>query len=84
MKAVSDQACRILKLFGKDVAHVDVTVGLEQEYFLVKKEHYEQREDLILTGRTLFGAAPAKGQELEEHYFGALRQIGRASCRERV
>ena len=73
MKAVSDQACRILKLFGKDVAHVDVTVGLEQEYFLIKKEHYEQREDLILTGRTLFGAAPAKGQELEEHYFGALR-----------
>ena len=73
MKAVSDQACRILKLFGKDVAHVDVTVGLEQEYFLIKKEHYEQREDLILTGRTLFGAAPAKGQELEEHYFGAIR-----------
>ena len=73
MKAVSDQACRILKLFGKDIAHVDVTVGLEQEYFLIKKEHYEQREDLILTGRTLFGAAPAKGQELEEHYFGALR-----------
>ena len=73
MKAVSDQACRILRLFGKDIAHVDVTVGPEQEYFLIKKEDYERREDLILTGRTLFGAMPAKGQELEEHYFGALR-----------
>ena len=73
MKVVSDQACRILRLFGKDIAHVDVTVGPEQEYFLIKKEDYERREDLILTGRTLFGAMPAKGQELEEHYFGALR-----------
>ena len=73
MKVVSDQACRILRLFGRDIAHVDVTVGPEQEYFLIKKEDYERREDLILTGRTLFGAMPAKGQELEEHYFGALR-----------
>ena len=73
MKAVSDQACRILRLFGKDIPHIDVTVGPEQEYFLIKKEHYEKRQDLILTGRTLFGATPAKGQELEEHYFGALR-----------
>ncbi len=73
MKAVSDQACRILHLFGKDIPHIDVTVGPEQEYFLIKKEHYEKRQDLILTGRTLFGATPAKGQELEEHYFGALR-----------
>ena len=55
MKVVSDQACRILRLFGKDIAHVDVTVGPEQEYFLIKKEDYERREDLILTGRTLFG-----------------------------
>ena len=63
-----------LHLNGKDVSHVDVTVGPEQEYFLIKKEHYEAREDLILTGRTLFGAAPSKGQEMEEHYFGALRE----------
>ena len=74
MKAVTSQAKRILHLFGKDVSHVDVTVGPEQEYFLIKKEHYDAREDLILTGRTLFGASPAKGQEMEEHYFGALRE----------
>ena len=73
MKVVSEQACRILKLFGKDINHIDVTVGPEQEYFLIRKEDYEAREDLVLTGRTLFGASPAKGQELEEHYFGALR-----------
>ena len=73
MKAVSQQAKRVLKLFGKDVAQVTATVGLEQEYFLIKKEDYEQREDLILTGRTLFGHSAAKGQEMEEHYFGALR-----------
>ena len=74
MKAVTTQARRVLHLFGKDVSHVDVTVGPEQEYFLIKKEHYDAREDLILTGRTLFGAAPSKGQEMEEHYFGALRE----------
>ena len=73
MKAVTTQAKRVLHLFGKEVSHVDVTVGPEQEYFLIKKEHYAAREDLILTGRTLFGAAPSKGQEMEEHYFGALR-----------
>jgi glutamine synthetase len=73
MKAISEQACRILKLFGKDVDYVTTTVGPEQEYFLVRKEDYAAREDLILTGRTLFGAVPAKGQELEEHYFGTLR-----------
>ena len=75
MSALSTQACRILKLFGKEVDHVSTTVGAEQEYFLVRKEDYETRQDLILTGRTLFGAMPAKGQELEEHYFGALRPI---------
>ena len=75
MSALSTQACRILKLFGKDVDHVSTTVGAEQEYFLVRKEDYEARQDLILTGRTLFGAMPAKGQELEEHYFGTLRPI---------
>ena len=75
LSALSTQACRILKLFGKEVEHVSTTVGAEQEYFLVRKEDYETRQDLILTGRTLFGAMPAKGQELEEHYFGTLRPI---------
>ncbi len=75
MNALSKQACRILRLFGREVEHVSTTVGPEQEYFLIKKEDYEARQDLILTGRTLFGAAPAKGQELEEHYFGAIRPI---------
>ena len=73
MNALSGQAIRILKLFGKDVDYVSTTVGPEQEYFLVKKEDYEARQDLILTGRTLFGAPSAKGQELEEHYFGVIR-----------
>ena len=73
MNALSNQAVRILKLFGKDVDYVSTTVGPEQEYFLVKKEDYEARQDLILTGRTLFGAPSAKGQELEEHYFGVIR-----------
>ena len=73
MNALSNQAIRILKLFGKDVDYVSTTVGPEQEYFLVKKEDYEARQDLILTGRTLFGAPSAKGQELEEHYFGVIR-----------
>ena len=73
MKALSVQAQRILRLFGKETAHVTTTVGPEQEYFLVRKEDYEARQDLILTGRTLFGAPAAKGQELEEHYFGTIR-----------
>ena len=73
MNALSGQAIRILKLFGKDVDYVSTTVGPEQEYFLVKKKDYEARQDLILTGRTLFGAPSAKGQELEEHYFGVIR-----------
>ena len=73
MNALSNQAIRILKLFGKDVDYVSTTVGPEQEYFLIKKEDYEARQDLILTGRTLFGAPSAKGQELEEHYFGVIR-----------
>lgn len=73
MNALSGQAIRILKLFGKDVDYVSTTVGPEQEYFLVKKEDYEARQDLILTGCTLFGAPSAKGQELEEHYFGVIR-----------
>ncbi len=73
MEAVSQQACKVLALFGQDVARVTTTVGAEQEYFLIKESDYEQRQDLILTGRTLFGAPPCKGQEMEEHYFGAIR-----------
>ena len=73
MEAISKQACRVLKLFGKEVARVTTTVGPEQEYFLIDKEDYKKRPDLILTGRTLFGAMPPKGQELEDHYFGSIR-----------
>ena len=83
MNALSGQAIRILKLFGKDVDYVSTTVGPEQEYFLVKKEDYEARQDLILTGRTLFGAPSAKGQELEEHYFGVIRPEVSAFMKER-
>ena len=63
----------MLKLFGKDADRVVTTVGPEQEYFLVRKKDYEKRQDLVCTGRTLFGAALSKGQELDEHYFGAIR-----------
>ena len=73
MEAISKQACRVLKLFGKEVARVTTTVGPEQEYFLIDKEDYKKRPDLILTGRTLFGAMPPKGQEMEDHYFGSIR-----------
>ena len=75
MQATPDQACKVLKLFGKDVDRVATTVGPEQEYFLIKKEDYVKRLDLVLCGRTLFGSAPSKGQELEEHYFGTIRPI---------
>ena len=75
MQAISDQACKVLHLFGKDVERVATTVGPEQEYFLIKKEDYLKRLDLVLCGRTLFGSAPSKGQELEEHYFGTIRPI---------
>ena len=75
MEAVNEQALRILRLFGNDKAtRVSTTVGPEQEYFLVDKKYYDQRKDLILTGRTLFGAMPPKGQELEDHYFGNIKQ----------
>lgn len=73
MDAISAQACRILKLFGKDVKRVTTTVGPEQEYFLVDKKYFDQREDLKLTGRTLFGAMAPKGQEMEDHYFGSIK-----------
>ena len=75
MEAISDQAVRILKLFGHDeVNNVSCSVGAEQEYFLVDKEKYLQREDLIFTGRTLFGAMPPKGQEMDDHYFGSIKE----------
>ena len=80
--ALANQAKRVLKLFGKDAKSVITTVGPEQEYFLIKEEDYQKRPDLILTGRTLFGAAPAKGQELEEHYFGAIRPTVNAFMKE--
>ena len=71
--ALDGQAKRVLKLFGKDIKSVTTTVGPEQEYFLIKEEDYAARPDLIMCGRTLFGCEPVKGQELEEHYFGAIR-----------
>ncbi|MDR2107846.1 MAG: glutamine synthetase III [Coriobacteriales bacterium] len=73
MDAIAREAKRVLALFGKEVSQVATTVGPEQEYFLIKQEDYNERLDLIMTGRTLFGADPVKGQELEEHYFGAVR-----------
>ena len=74
MEALNKQALRILRLFGnRDITHVNTTVGPEQEYFLVDREQYRRREDLILCGRTLFGAKPPKGQELEDHYFGSIK-----------
>ncbi len=73
MDAISREACRLLKLLGKDCKRVTTTVGPEQEYFLINKEDYAKRRDLILTGRTLFGAPAPKGQELEDHYFGTIR-----------
>ncbi len=73
MVTLDTQAKRVLDLFGKKPVHVTTTIGPEQEYFLIKEEDYAARPDLILCGRTLFGCAPAKGQELEEHYFGAIR-----------
>ncbi len=75
MDALCKQALRILRLFGNAaVTKVTTTVGPEQEYFLIDKESYDQRKDLILTGHTLFGAKPSKGQELEDHYFGQLKE----------
>ncbi len=73
MTVLDEQAKRVLALFGKHPKRVVPYVGDEQEYFLIKKEAYRKRRDLVICGRTLFGAAPAKGQELEEHYFGAIR-----------
>ena len=73
MATLDKQTKRVLALFGKKPAHVTVNVGTEQEYFLISEKDYERRQDLIVCGRTLFGAPPCKGQELDEHYFGAIR-----------
>lgn len=74
MEALNKQALRILKLFGKDdIKKVITTVGPEQEYFLVDKDMYDKRPDLVFCGRTLFGARPPKGQEMEDHYFGTIK-----------
>ncbi|MCR4689941.1 MAG: glutamine synthetase III [Lachnospiraceae bacterium] len=73
MEALNKQAKRILKLFGKDVKFVRTSVGPEQEYFLIDKDMFEKRPDLVYTGRTLFGAMPPKGQELDDHYFGVIK-----------
>lgn len=79
MEAVSKQAMRILRLFGNTTAKkINVCCGAEQEYFLIDRELYNQRKDLIFTGRTLFGAAPPKGQELDDHYFGSIKE--RIAC----
>ncbi len=73
MQALNKQAKRILKLFGKDVKNVRTSVGPEQEYFLIDREMFEKRPDLVYTGRTLFGAMPPKGQEMDDHYFGVIK-----------
>ena len=73
MQALNRQAKRILRLFGRDVKNVRTSVGPEQEYFLIDEEMFEKRPDLVYTGRTLFGAMPPKGQELDDHYFGMIK-----------
>jgi glutamine synthetase len=72
MDAMSKAATRALKLFGKDIKHAFTTVGPEQEYFLIDEQYFFERPDLVITGRTLFGAKPPKGQELDDHYFGTI------------
>ena len=73
MAAIDRQTKRVLALFGENIKRVTVNIGAEQEFFLIPKEDYARREDLVMTGRTLFGSAPCKGQELEEHYYGSIR-----------
>ena len=82
MKAIDEQAQRVLAFFGEEGHRVVPTVGGEQEYFLISERDYARRGDLMLTGRTLFGAPPCKGQELEEHYFGAIRPTVNAFMKE--
>lgn len=74
VEVLSKEALRILKHFGSDATRIESYVGAEQEYFLVDKELYDQRKDLMLTGRTLFGLKPAKGQELDDHYYGVIKE----------
>ena len=74
METLSDSATKLLHILGKEkVTRVDTPVGSEQEYFLIDKDLYNEREDLMLTGRTLIGAPAPKGQEMEDHYFGVLK-----------
>ena len=81
MEAINTQALRLLRLFGNTTSKkVTPSVGAEQEYFLIDKEKWLQRKDLIYTGRTLFGAMPPKGQEMDDHYFGSIRQRISALC----
>ena len=83
MEAINKQVLRVLKLFGnEDVTSVKTTVGAEQEYFLVDKDIFSKRKDLLFTGRTLFGAKPPKGQELEDHYFGVIKPRVQAFMKE--
>ena len=75
MEAISTQALRIVRLFGNtEATRVTASVGPEQEYFLVDADNYKKRKDLIFAGRTLFGAPAPKGQEMEDHYFGVIRE----------
>lgn len=83
MEAINRQALRILRLFGNEsVTAVRTTVGPEQEYFLIDQSVYRQRMDLVLTGRTLFGAKPPKGQEMDDHYFGTIKPRVKAFMKE--
>ena len=82
MEAINTQTLRLLRLFGMDCESVTTTVGAEQEYFIIDKEVYEQRKDLIYCGRTLLGALPPKGQELDDHYFGVIKPRVSAFMRE--
>ena len=83
IEAINKHAMRVLRLFGnEDVKNIVTTVGAEQEYFLVDKKYYDQRNDLIYCGRTLFGAMPPKGQELDDHYFGSIKTRGKAYMRD--
>lgn len=82
MEAIDKQAKRVLKLFGENAERVNTTVGPEQEYFLIDKKMYEKRPDLIYCGRTLFGAPPPKGQEMDDHYFGTLKPRVKAYMKE--
>ena len=82
ISAIEKQSKRVLALFGKHPSSIQVNVGNEQEYFLIPEEVYAKRQDLIMCGRTLFGAPPCKGQELDEHYFGAIRPTVNAFMKE--